>query len=337
VNATYRLGQAYAGIGDYSRAAEVLRRNVKALARITRGDMRVLCIKSQAWLAKVLGILGEFAEGRRHGEEAVRLAGDFMMDGQWHGDAPISVHACLGSLYLAQGDLEAAIRVFEEGLALCHATGNSAPLGAIVGGLSEAHAHTGRLVEGLARLEEARRDDLRTGALGGGYVTHLRQLSAAYLLAGRVGEAWQHACLALDLARRLKARGEEAHALFQQGAVHAHARPPDVPQAEARYREALMHAEALGMRPLQAHCHRGLGTLYAKTGRPQLARTALATAIELYRAMAMTFWLPQTEAALAAVDGIDHRGSPVMASGGSSPVTGPTTAVSATFQAASSV
>ena len=29
---------------------------------------------------------------------------------------------------------------------------------------------------------------------------------------------------------------------------------------------------------------------------------ALTTAIEMYRVMAMTFWLPQTEAALAQVD-----------------------------------
>jgi Flp pilus assembly protein TadD len=57
------------------------------------------------------------------------------------------------------------------------------------------------------------------------------------------------------------------------------------------------------MRPLQAHCHRGLGTLYAKIGRPEQARAALATAIELYRAMEMTFWLPQAEAALAEVEG----------------------------------
>jgi hypothetical protein len=57
------------------------------------------------------------------------------------------------------------------------------------------------------------------------------------------------------------------------------------------------------MRPLQAHCHHGLGTLYAKTGQPAQARAALATAIELYRTMAMTFWLPQAEAALAAAEG----------------------------------
>ena len=56
------------------------------------------------------------------------------------------------------------------------------------------------------------------------------------------------------------------------------------------------------MRPLQAHCHRGLGTLYVKTGQREQARTELSTAIEMYQAMAMTFWLPQAEAALAQVE-----------------------------------
>ena len=56
------------------------------------------------------------------------------------------------------------------------------------------------------------------------------------------------------------------------------------------------------MRPLQAHCHRGLGTLYATAGQRELARTALSTAIGMYRTMEMTFWLPQTETALAQLD-----------------------------------
>jgi hypothetical protein len=56
------------------------------------------------------------------------------------------------------------------------------------------------------------------------------------------------------------------------------------------------------MRPLQAHCHRSLGTLYGQVGRGQQARAALSTAIELYRAMEMTFWLPQAEAVLAQVE-----------------------------------
>jgi hypothetical protein len=51
-----------------------------------------------------------------------------------------------------------------------------------------------------------------------------------------------------------------------------------------------------------AHCHLGLGTLYAKTDQREQARAALATAIAMYRAMAMTFWLPQAEVALAHVE-----------------------------------
>ena len=53
------------------------------------------------------------------------------------------------------------------------------------------------------------------------------------------------------------------------------------------------------MRPLQAHCHRGLGTLSATVGEREPARAALTTASEMYRAMDMTFWLPEVEAVLA--------------------------------------
>ena len=73
--------------------------------------------------------------------------------------------------------------------------------------------------------------------------------------------------------------------------------PPHAEEAEAHYREALALAEELGMRPLQAHCHLGLGSLYAKIGQQEQARTELSAAIDLYRAMDMTFWLPQAETA----------------------------------------
>jgi len=54
---------------------------------------------------------------------------------------------------------------------------------------------------------------------------------------------------------------------------------------------------------LVAHCHRGLGTLYATVGQWEQAHAALTTAIEMYRAMDMRFSLPQTETALAQVEG----------------------------------
>jgi tetratricopeptide (TPR) repeat protein len=68
-------------------------------------------------------------------------------------------------------------------------------------------------------------------------------------------------------------------------------------------KQALSLAEEVGMRPLQAHCHRGLGTLFATAGQAEPARAELSTALAMYQAMAMTFWLPQTEAALAQVRG----------------------------------
>jgi tetratricopeptide (TPR) repeat protein len=209
---------------------------------------------------------------------------------------------CLGRLYLAQGDLEAAIRVLDQSLALCRAADNWNIGRGTAAGLGYAYALMGRLAEGRALLEEVLRESRRGGALHA-QSRYVAWLSAVCLLAGRADDAMQHARQALALARQYGERGFEAEALCQLGAVHAQADPPEVAQSEARYREALTLAEALGMRPLQAHCHHGLGTLYTKIGQREPARAALTAAIDLYRAMEMTFWLPQAEAALAQMSG----------------------------------
>ncbi len=106
---------------------------------------------------------------------------------------------------------------------------------------------------------------------------------------------------ALGLSRDHQERGYEAWAFRLLGETAARGDPPDDEQAETHYRQALALADELGMRPLQAHCHLGLGTLYVKVGRVEQARSALSSAIVLYRAMDMAFWLPHAEAALAQV------------------------------------
>jgi tetratricopeptide (TPR) repeat protein len=128
-------------------------------------------------------------------------------------------------------------------------------------------------------------------------------LGEAHLLAGRLEEAHALAERALALARTHQERGHQAYALRLLGEIAAHRAPPERALAETHYHQALALADVLGMRPLQAHCHRGLGTLYTVTGQREQARTVLSTAMALYRAMDMTFWLPQTEAALAQVEG----------------------------------
>jgi len=52
------------------------------------------------------------------------------------------------------------------------------------------------------------------------------------------------------------------------------------------------------MRPLVAHCHLGLGTLYQKLGHDGQAQSELATAVEMYRPMDMPFWLEKAEAVM---------------------------------------
>jgi tetratricopeptide (TPR) repeat protein len=116
---------------------------------------------------------------------------------------------------------------------------------------------------------------------------------------GRGAEARQHARQALDLARQQKERADEALALHQLGVVYAHADPPDVEQAAARYQQALALATDLGMRPLVAHCHLGLGKLYRRTGKRQEAHEHLTTAATLYREMDIRVYLQQAEAELA--------------------------------------
>src|SRR5439155_5303656 len=125
---------------------------------------------------------------------------------------------------------------------------------------------------GRALLEEAISVGIHTTGQRAGPANHVARLSEVCRLAGRGEEARQHARQALDQARQRKARWGEALALHQLGVVYAHADPSDTAQAEAHYQQALALADKLGMRPLVAHCHRGLATLYAATGQREQAR-----------------------------------------------------------------
>ena len=124
-------------------------------------------------------------------------------------------------------------------------------------------------------------------------------LSEAYLRLGRLDEALALAARGLEVCRTQARQGDQAWTLRLLGAIHAHRHPLQVELAAAAYQQALALAEGLGMRPLQAHCHLGLGTLYATTGQREQARAELSTAIDRYCALDMTFWLPQAQAALA--------------------------------------
>ena len=77
-----------------------------------------------------------------------------------------------------------------------------------------------------------------------------------------------------------------------------HRDQPDFEKAEDSYRQSLGLATELGMRPLVAHCHLGLGKLYRRTGKRDQAHEHLTAATTMYREMDMRFWLEQAEAEL---------------------------------------
>jgi tetratricopeptide (TPR) repeat protein len=166
--------------------------------------------------------------------------------------------------------------------------------------LGAAYTLAGRTVEALPLLEQAVEQGVARRLMLD-HALRVAWLSEAYLLAGRLDEAYAQAQRVLGFSRAHQERGHEAYALRLLGAVAGQRKSPDAEQSEAYYQQALALAEELGMRPLQAHCHLGLGTLYTSIGQQAQARAALSTAIALYRDMDMTFWLPQAEAALAQV------------------------------------
>jgi tetratricopeptide (TPR) repeat protein len=109
----------------------------------------------------------------------------------------------------------------------------------------------------------------------------------------------------LDEARRLADRavepsflqhGVRASALHLLGDIATHPDRFDGESGEVHYRNALALAERLGMRPLLAHYHFGLGKLYRRTGKREQAQEHLTTATTMYREMGMKYWLEKAEA-----------------------------------------
>ena len=172
--------------------------------------------------------------------------------------------------------------------------------GFAIGRLGKAYMLAGRCAEAVPLAEEALAMTRDTGQLDD-LTEALCVLGEVYLCAGRLDAAYEQAQQALEHAQQHTERACEGRVLCLLGEIAAQHTPPQAAQAAAHYQQALALAEESGMRPLQAHCHRGLGTLYATTGQTEQARPALSTAIALYQSMEMTFWLPQTAATLAQV------------------------------------
>jgi len=300
VAATYHLAQAASFFGDFREGAELARRNLTSLTGEQRherlGTPAISAVMSGYTLSVCLAQLGRFDESLEAANEAIRLA-----DAVQH---PYSqtVGLASGHTHLVRGAPTDAARWFERGLELCR----TADVGMMMPILATYLGHAW-ILSGLAREAVALLEPIHVRLASSGY---LRQqmlvmigLAEAYLAVGDFKQALGHVQRVLTRSEYRPFRGNLARALLLRAEIAARREPPEIDQGEPDFREALGAAEGLGMRPLQTHCHLGLGKLYRRTGRIDEARAELTAAVAMLRDMGMVYWLPEAEAELTRAGG----------------------------------
>jgi tetratricopeptide (TPR) repeat protein len=286
---TFLLGQIHYGLGNYARAIDLLAQNVAALDEQPLSTYRVgparLSVTARCFLARALAEVGEFRQAAMRAEEAIALSeGSEGAFGLAHG------YLALGLTHLRRGELVRAISALERGLDVARATALTFLLPLLGSQLGYAQALTGRIQEGLSLLEQALGEAKSTGRTRIVVWAH-EMLAQVYLACGRDGDAAMTARAALNASRHIRTRGLEARILKVLADIAASGTAPDLNKAQGLCREAFVLAEELGMRPLVAHCHLGLGKLYRRTGKREPAQEHLNTATMMYREMGMTYWV----------------------------------------------
>jgi tetratricopeptide (TPR) repeat protein/MoxR-like ATPase len=290
------LGQVYFARGQYREGAALFRDNLDSLTGELRDKRLGLpqppSIHSRTCLVWCLAELGDFTPAMAYGEEAIRIA-----EVDAHPLSLVVAHAGPGILYLRQGDLEQALPHLERALELSSGTPLWFPR--VASALGAAYAVLGRVTEGLPLLERAL-EQATALKLMAGFSLLLTAQSQAHLAAGRAATALELAQRALEWARRLKERGNGAWALRVLSAALVEVDPPRLEPAAECGGQALTLADELGMRPLVARCHLGLGQIRRRQGQPGAAES-LSRAVHLFREMQMRRWLGEAEAELGAL------------------------------------
>jgi tetratricopeptide (TPR) repeat protein len=290
------LGIAYQAQGAYRRAIDWFGQAVASpegtQRRVGFGGVILPAVHARAWLAVCHAELGTFPEGRTLGEEGLQIA-----EALAHPGNLIFASWGLGLLALPQSDLPRALPLLERAVGLCQEPDHVFWFPETAAALGAAYILDGRTADAVGLLTPAMEQATAMEGVEGQVQCHLTS-GEAQALAGRLEEAHTLAERALALTGQYQERGNQAYALLLLGEIAARRDAPDAAPARAYYQQALALGDELGMRPLHAHCHHGLGILSAKLGRPEDACAELSAATELYCAVEMTFRLTRAAAAL---------------------------------------
>ena len=300
IHACLNLGMVCRTVGDYRRTLSLCEKVVELIRggdlggeRLGRNQYPTVTANNE--LTRVHAELGEFDLAMAVQNENVRLA-----EGLGHSITLLVARQHFWEILVHRGmfddaipHLEAATQALRDAGLHVWALSGAATLG-------YSFAMTGRASEGIALLRDALEQTARSRRTN--EVRWMAYLCEALIVGGQLAEARDVAERALALTRQRAERSAEARVLWLIGAIEAHGtREGDGARAEDHYCAAMARAEELGIRPLIAHCHLGLGKLHRRTGEREQARAHLATAVAMYRAMDMGFWLEQTAVETAAL------------------------------------
>ena len=294
VVANYYLGTAYFTAGDYRRAGECLERTIQPLSGELGRDRLGLAgfpvVMARVFWAWALAERGEIDAGMTHGLDAVRLAETLN-----HPYSLAFAYRAIGQVYSVKGDFGQAIPLLERGVSLCREWNLHFVAPILEELLGYMYALAGRVPKGLDLMHSAVTDAESIG-FSMFLTPTIVHLCEAQLLARQIEEATVSAKRALSLARKHGQRSQEAWAQRLIAEAAALSNPPDIKAAEGGYREAMTLATGLGMHPLLAHCHVGLGMLFRKAGKPEHALENFTVATTMWRKMDTRFWLEKAEA-----------------------------------------
>jgi tetratricopeptide (TPR) repeat protein len=294
----YRLANLHLSLGEYQTAIEFCR----GVAEDDResspqfvGPTPTFFSSACGYLSWMSALTGDFPKALIYAMRGLHAADT---SGSPHGQAISYTFRAAVPLY--QGHFRDSLSWCERSLHMCESKQVTIWLPTAHSVLGWALAKAGRPQEGLPHLELGVTLGERNGQKTLLSLLYFRW-AEGLLLSGDLSEAKHIANRGLELAKTNEERGVEAETLELLGEIASAEEPTTLDATDRLFERAKTLAAELGMRPLVARCHLGLGKLYRRTSKRDQALEHLTTATTMYREMDMRWWADQADAEGAAL------------------------------------